>query len=82
MQLVVDLHTTDVRSIGMDFPPLVSSVLLDLLQPYLLLLEQVVGIFKPGCCYEGDLPESLGSVPERSFHLGDVSVGALTGRLG
>ena len=39
-------------------------------------------ISEPSRGYEGDLPEGLGRVPEFSFHLGDVSVGAPTDGLG
>ena len=79
---MVDLYATNVRSVGVDSSFLVSGVLFDLLQSYLLLLEGVMDISEPSCSYEGDLPEGLGRVPELSFHLGDASVGAPTGRLG
>ena len=75
------MHATNVRSVGVGFLFLSLGVLLDLFQPYLLLLDGVLNISEPGCGYERDFPESLGQVPELSFHLGDVSVGAPTDRL-
>ena len=45
-------------------------------------MEGVMNISEPSRSYEGDLPEGLGQAPELSFHLGDASVGAPTGRLG
>ena len=79
---MVNLHATNVRSVGVGSPFLVSGVLLNLLQSYLLLLDGVMDISEPSRGYEGDLPEGLGLAPELSFHLGDASVGAPTGRLG
>ena len=39
MQLVVGLYTADVCDVGLDLPSLILSVLFDLLQPSLLLLN-------------------------------------------
>ena len=64
------------------FPFLSFGVLLDLLQPYHLLLDGSMNISEPSCGYERDFLEGLGRVPELSFHLGDVSVGAPMDRLG
>ena len=59
MQLVVDLDTVEVCDVGLDLPSLVLGVLLDLLQPGLLLLNGVVSVLKPRYSYEGYLPKGL-----------------------
>ena len=60
MQLVVGLDTVDVCDIGLDLPSLVLGVLLDLLQPGLLLLNGVVSILEPRDGDEGYLLKGLG----------------------
>ena len=75
------MQATNVRRVGVGSLFLSSGILLDLFQPYLLLLGGVLNISEPGRGYDREFPERLGRVSELSFHLEDVSLGAPMYRL-